>query len=155
LNHRAFNNEKNRVNNKMDELKQLLIDSVIYWKTLGLELVHVSEGRATFEMKFDSKITWISGRGTRILYGGALASMIDSACACAGASISFPTHHIATIDLQASYHKPISEGTLTCMAEVIHAGKSIIFTRAEIKNEAGELVASGSSQLAKIKFNGV
>ncbi len=87
------------------------------------------------------------------IHGGVFASMIDSACACAAWSAIFPKGFITTINLQVSYLKPVIRGTLTCLAECIKTGKNICFCEAQVWNDKGELVATGTSQLMRVDIN--
>jgi uncharacterized protein (TIGR00369 family) len=88
-----------------------------------------------------------------MVHGGVLASMLDSACACAALSLIYPHGYITTIDLQVAYLKPVAKGTLTAKAECIRNGKNISFSEAKIYNERGEIICTGSSQLLKVELN--
>ncbi len=76
--------------------------------------------------------------------------MIDSTCACAAFSLSYPKGWVTTIDLQVSYLKPISKGTVTAKAECLRSGKKISFCESKIYNEKGELICFGTSQLLRV-----
>ncbi len=129
----------------MEAIKALIIKSVPYYKTLGLDLQDIGDGRADFELVIRKELTQ-----NGMVHGGALASLIDSACACAAVSAIFPNGYVTSIDLQVSYLKPVSKGTLTAKAECIKSGKNICFCEAKIWNDQGELVCTGSSQLMRV-----
>ena len=45
-------------------------------------------------------------------------------------------------------------GRLTARTECLRAGRRILFTEARVEDEAGELVATGTSQLVRITIDG-
>jgi len=85
-----------------------------------------------------------------MIHGGVLASMIDSTCACAAFSLIYPKGWVTTIDLQVSYLKPVSKGTLTAKADCLRSGKNVSFCESKIYNEKGELICIGTSQLLRV-----
>lgn len=127
-----------------------LHSSVTYWKTLGLKLKELDEGSAIFEINVWDGLTWETSPDKKIVHGGVLASMLDSCCACAAATVSIPDSLVATIDLQVAYHRVASGGRLVGKGTVKSAGKRVIFCEAEIQDEKGQIIASGTSQLLRI-----
>jgi len=120
--------------------------SVPYYKTLGLRLKELGNGKAKFEIDVRKELT----QGFSV-HGGVFASMIDSACAIATMSEA-PGVFPSTINLQVSYLKPVTKGTLTCQAEVVKNGRNICFCEAKVWNDKRELVATGTSQLMKVEM---
>ena len=116
---------------------------VPYYKTIGMRLKELGNGKAKFELDVRKELTQSFS-----VHGGVFASIIDSACACATTSLS-PTTFASSINLQVSYLKPVTKGTLTCRAEVVKNGKNISFCEAKVWNEKDELVATGNSQIMK------
>ncbi|TFG03827.1 MAG: PaaI family thioesterase [Promethearchaeota archaeon] len=129
----------------MDDIKALLMKRIPYYSTLGFRLIEIKDGKALFELDVRKELTQ---NGT--VHGGVLASMIDSACACAALSLIYPKGYITTIDLQVAYLKPVSKGTLIAKAECLRSGKNISFSEAKIHDDQGELVCTGSSQLLRV-----
>ena len=129
----------------MDDLIAELQRRVPYWKTLGLELLEVGDGRATMAVAFRPEHLQ-----NGVMHGGVVASLIDSACACAALSLIYPEAYATSVNLQVAYLKPVTGGRLTARAECLRAGRRILFTEARVENEAGELVARGTSQLVRI-----
>ena len=130
-----------------DELRRYLTDGVPYWRRLGLELVSVSRDEAVFEAAYRDDL---SQRG--ILHGGVLASIIDSVCACAAIAHTYPDAYATTINLQVAYTKAVSAGRIRAVGKCIRAGQRVLFCEAQVWNERGELVGSGSSQLLRIPY---
>ena len=105
----------------MEELKKHLYSRIPFYSTLGLELLEIGNGRASFE--------------------------ID---ACAAFSLIFPEGYITTIDLQVEFLKPVSKGKLLGKAKCLKAGKNIFFCKAKVWDEENNLISTGSSQLLRI-----
>jgi len=124
----------------------LINKSVPYYKTLGLKLKELGNGRAKFEVGVRKELTQRFS-----VHGGVFASMIDSACAIATMSVD-PNAFPSTINLQVSYLKPVTKGIITCQAEVVKNGKNICFCEAKVWNDKRELVATGTSQLMKVEI---
>ena len=128
-----------------DDLRRYMTAGVPYWRTLGLELVSVSREEAVFEAAYRNDL---SQRG--ILHGGVLASIIDSVCACAAIAYTYPDAWATTINLQVAYTKSVGKGRIRAVGRCIRAGQRVLFCEAQVWNEAGELVGSGSSQLLRV-----
>ena len=69
----------------MDDLIAAMRRRVPYWTTLGLEPLEVADGRATMAVTFRPEHLQ-----NGVMHGGVLASLIDSACACAAISRIHP-----------------------------------------------------------------
>ncbi|MFW9972619.1 MAG: PaaI family thioesterase [Candidatus Odinarchaeota archaeon] len=130
----------------MDDLIKLLYDRIPFYSTLGFELQEIANGTAIFEIKIRKELTQ-----NGMIHGGVLASLIDSSCACAALSLTFPHGYITTIDLQVQFLKPVSKGRLKAEAKCIKSGKNIFFCKSKIWNEAGDLICTGSSQLLRMQ----
>jgi uncharacterized protein (TIGR00369 family) len=131
--------------NSMEDLKTHLYSRIPFYSTLGLELLEIGNGRASFEISIHQELTQNGN-----LHGGVIASLIDSACACAAISIIYPDGYITTIDLQVEFLKPVSKGKLIGKAKCIKAGKNIFFCKAKVWDENNNLISTGSSQLLRI-----
>jgi uncharacterized protein (TIGR00369 family) len=129
----------------MEELKKMLYQAIPFYSTLGLELQEIGDGKATFEVYVKKELTQNGN-----VHGGVIASLIDSACACAAISLLYPNGSATTIDLQVEYHKPVSNGKLIATGKCLKSGKNIFFCKAKVWNEEGNLVSTGSSQLLRI-----
>lgn len=82
-----------------------------------------------------------------LMHGGAVAALIDTVVVPV-IGMGTPEGHIwSTIELHVQYHRPLrSDG----VAEgwVVKRGRSVVFTRAEVVDAEGRLVASGSATYA-------
>lgn len=129
----------------MEEIKKHLYSRIPFYSTLGLELLEIGNGKASFEININQNLTQ-----NGMVHGGVIASLIDSSCACAAISLIFPTGYITTIDLQVEFLKPVSKGKLIGKAKCIKAGRNIFFCKAKVWDEENNLISTGSSQLLHI-----
>ena len=116
-----------------------------YYSTIGMDVKEIANGKARIELLMKKEL---SQNG--MIHGGVLASLIDASCACAAFSATKFVGFVTTIDLQVSYLKPVSKGMIIATAECLRAGKNVLFCESKIRNEEGELVCVGTSQLLRI-----
>lgn len=129
-------------NATLHDLRTFMTSVVPYWQTLGLELKEVAPGKAVFEARVAPGLLQ-----NKVLHGGVLASIADSACAVAAITMVFPESYATTINLQVSYLKPVTEGHFRAEGRCIKAGKKILFSEAHVFDHQGTLVCTASSQL--------
>jgi len=129
----------------MKEFIEDIYERMPYYSTIGMDVKEIANGKARIELLMKKEL---SQNG--MIHGGVLASLIDASCACAAFSATNFVGFVTTIDLQASYLKPVSKGTVIASAECLRAGKNVLFCESKIRNEEGELVCVGTSQLLKI-----
>lgn len=135
-------------NLNMKPIVKLLFKLIPYYSYLGFEILKIADGKAVFTLEIKEDLTQ---NGT--IHGGALASMIDSSCACAAFSLIYPDAYVTTIDLQVQFLKPASKGKLTAYAKCVKSGKSIFFCKSKILNEENEIICTGTSQLKRVELN--
>ena len=111
----------------------------------GLRLTEVGEGTATFALPASE---WLASPARR-LQGGVIAMQADFAMLAAAETMAAPGVAIAGLDLKANFLRPVPpDGSdLVARAEVIHSGRTIAITRAQVTNADGKpvLLATGSS----------
>jgi uncharacterized protein (TIGR00369 family) len=129
-------------NSPLQDIRVFMTSAVPYWQTLGLELKEVAPGKAVFEALAVPGLMQ-----NKVLHGGVLASIADSACAVAALSMVFPESYITTINLQLSYLKPVTEGRFSAEGRCIKAGKKVLFCEASVFDHQQTLVCTASSQL--------
>ncbi len=127
------------------DLRKFMEAGVPFWQTLGLELKEVAPGRAVFEAAALPGLMQ-----NRILHGGVLASIADSACAVSAISLVFPERYATTINLQISYIKPVAGGRFRAEGRCLKAGKNVLFCEAQVFDENRVLVCTATSQLLAI-----
>ena len=81
-----------------------------------------------------------------VLHGGALATLIDSACGYAGcySPAGAPPKRAFTLSLNNHFIAAAGEGSqLTARAERTGGGRSVFFARCEVRDQDGRLIGSG------------
>ena len=129
----------------LSALKSFMTTAVPYWRTLGMELKEVEPGKAVFEAVVRPDLMQ-----NKVLHGGVLASIADSACAVAAVSLIFPASYATTINLQLSYLKKITEGRFRAEGKCLKAGKNVMFCEAQVFDQNQVLVCTATSQLLAI-----
>ena len=122
------------------------LDDVPYAKLLGIKLAEVDSGTATLKMPVRKQLTQNHG----VVHGGAMASLIDSATAFAIISLLEPHEKVTTVDLTISYLRPVTKGTLNCVAKVLRSGRRLLVVSAEVFDGTQKLVATALSTYIRI-----
>ncbi len=108
-----------------------------FYRLLGMKVVEIRKGTSRIEMPFRKKLT----HPYRIIHGGAIASLADSAVAMAVASLVNPSDRLTTIEFKINFFTPIRQGKLVAEAEIIYKGSRTAVGEVEVMDENGERVA--------------
>ena len=111
-------------------------------RTLDYRLVEVEEGRVVFE-----------GTPTRAVYnpigtvhGGWMATLLDSACACAVHSMLKPGQVYTTLEIKTVFHRALTEGVpVKAEGRIVQIGRRAGFAEADLKGVDGKLYATATS----------
>lgn len=105
-----------------------------------IELLSMSEGKASFKMKVEESHQNPMGN----LHGGMTATLVDMLTTLV--TFTSPPHKLGvSVDMSISYLRPVPVGEdVTINAEVIKMGRTLVFTGAELLNKDGKLVAKAS-----------
>lgn len=81
------------------------------------------------------------------IHGGVLLTMMDEAGALAGLYSADPavSRHSVTVSLTGQFTGQAQSGRVVCTGTLVRAGSRIYFSRSEVLNAAGEMLAFGSS----------
>jgi uncharacterized protein (TIGR00369 family) len=112
--------------------------------TLGITCVEKGDDASTvWRMRVDERFLNPAG----IVQGGFLSAMMDSAMgASAVLSVKDRKVYVANTEMKSSFLRPVRDGdVLTCTASVLKPGNVVAFLGARVVDEAGTLVATGSS----------
>jgi uncharacterized protein (TIGR00369 family) len=112
--------------------------------TLGLTRIDDgTDATTTWHMRVDERFLNPAG----IVQGGFLSAMMDSAMgASAVLSVRDRKVYVANTEMKSSFLRPVRTGdVLTCTAAVLKPGNLVAFLQAEVRDDAGNLVATGSS----------
>lgn len=112
--------------------------------TLGKTVLETDPARGYIRASFVAGDNFMN-RGGRI-FGGFLSAMLDGLCGHAvRLTHDAPGMAQVTLELKTSFVGRADKGILIGEGIVRHRGRSIAFAEAELRNEAGELVAKGSA----------
>jgi uncharacterized protein (TIGR00369 family) len=114
-----------------------------YWRTLGVEVLGAGEGWARLRVPVRDELCNAPGAP---LHGGVLSALVDMAV---GGALS--TLHDAaaggvgqaTTDLNVTFLRAVREGGAVAEGRILHRGGTVAFGEAEIRDDAGALVAKG------------
>ncbi|MGD0690975.1 MAG: PaaI family thioesterase [Acidimicrobiales bacterium] len=112
--------------------------------TLGLTCLEKGPDATTvWRMRVDERFLNPAG----IVQGGFLSAMMDSAMgASAVLSVKDRRVYVANTEMKSSFLRPVRNGdVLTCTASVLKPGNVVAFLRAQVRDDAGALVATASS----------
>jgi uncharacterized protein (TIGR00369 family) len=121
------------------EEAQAMVDRGPYLRWLGLHVVSFEEKE--IEVKAKWREEWVANPTVQQTQGGILAALIDFAADFA--LVPKLGRLVPTIDMRVDYHRMARRGDLTVKGRVIKLGRQVSVCEAEIRDEAGELVASG------------
>jgi len=113
---------------------------------MGMRLVDLQLDQAVIKIEIRDDLRQPSG----VLHGGVTATLIDTAMAFAVRTRLPMETATATIDLTVHYLRPHVEGTATCTAKIVRAGKRIFTVSADVINDQGKLIATGISTYTKV-----
>lgn len=81
-----------------------------------------------------------------IVSGQALAALADTAMVLAAVANAGGFRPFATTDLHTQFLRPGTGSAILCRAEVVRAGRALVFTRAEMHEaDSGKLVATATA----------
>ncbi|WP_073254469.1 PaaI family thioesterase [Shimia gijangensis] len=106
---------------------ELLEQAFAPWvKALDLTITDISSSGATLTMPITDNLARMGG----IVSGQALAAMADTAMVFASIGHLGQPHPVATTNLDTQFLRPATGDMIRCDAEIVRAGKALIFARA-------------------------
>ena len=107
---------------------------------LGIRIVDVSAGHASFELDVDAR--HLNRQGS--VQGGVVATLLDAACGYAGlaAAEGESLGNAVTVMLTISYLSKVQTGRLRATANVTRMGRSVYFSSGELVSDTGDLIAT-------------
>jgi uncharacterized protein (TIGR00369 family) len=110
---------------------------------LGLEILAVNQADGIVEMAFNADDKLCNKWGG--IQGGNVAAMLDDAMAFA-IGLNLDWGQISpTLELKVSMLAPARPGRLYAVGQVVRRGRSVGFVEGQLYDEAGQLLATGSS----------
>jgi len=110
---------------------------------LGFRAVEAEQGRVVFEATPDESVYNVFGA----VHGGLVCALADTATALAVRTTLDVGVTYASVDLNVSYTRAVTadSGTLRAVGTVVKPGRRVAFSRAEIFDGAGKLVATATA----------
>ncbi|HEX4951080.1 MAG TPA: PaaI family thioesterase [Blastocatellia bacterium] len=116
---------------------QHLITESPFAELLGFEVVEKTEGRVMLRLPFQHKFLQAIGR----VHGGAIFALADHACGWAAVTTLKPGYRCATLEMKINYISAVTDENCIAEAVVVHSGRTSIVIEADVRTEAGRLVA--------------
>lgn len=103
-------------------------------REIGMRLHQSKSGIAVLSVPYDEKL--VGDPETRVLHGGVITALLDTACGSAVMSMPEKLRSTATLDLRIDYMRPATAGqTVWARAECYRMTRSIGFARAVAYHE--------------------
>jgi len=117
--------------------------------TLGWTLSWIAPERGEIEVRFDARTDFTNPMGS--VQGGFLAAMLDDTLGPALVATLGDGEFAPTLELKVSFLRPAAPGPITGTGRVVHRGGSIAFLAGELRNEAGEVLATATATARVIR----
>jgi uncharacterized protein (TIGR00369 family) len=112
---------------------------------LGIEMVHSARGMSIMKLPYHERL--VGNPETGVVHGGAVTTLIDTACGLAAITAPDEPSRIVTLDLRIDYLRPATPlRDLFARAEVYKLTRNVAFLRAEAyEDDPRDLVASAAA----------
>ena len=130
-------------------LVERIFQDAQFVRSLGIELTSFGKGWCETKIAVSPVLQQQHG----FIHAGVLMTLADHTCGGAAASTVPADRDVITVENKISFLRPATDPVLICRAEVLRAGKNLIFVEAEVMVERKEgrvIVAKTSSILSVI-----
>ncbi|GAA5233304.1 PaaI family thioesterase [Verticiella sediminum] len=117
-------------------------------RLLEFRIVAIAEAMAAIELQADAAL---HGNQQGTVHGGLLCELADAAIGTAHSTLMREGESFTTIDLKASFLRPVWQSRLRAHAWASHRGKTVSHYRCDIKREDGKIVASIDSAVMTLR----
>ncbi len=126
-----------------DDLQKLLADNFANWVlALNPEVVAADSNHVLVRMPLTPDLARVGG----IVSGQALAALADTSMVLAGIAHKDEFVPLATTNLDTQFLRPGTGTAILCRAEVVRAGRALIFAKATMTEEdSGKAVATATA----------
>lgn len=139
--------EGGKINPAHLEKVMQLTNSCPYYSLLGLRIMELGSGYSRVEMDVEKKLMNPFGS----VHGGAYASLIDSAAYWAAYCDQDADAGYTSLDLSVTNLSMARSGKLTATGTAVKEGRSMCLCEVTVRDEAGKLIAHGTSKLLILK----
>jgi uncharacterized protein (TIGR00369 family) len=110
--------------------------------TTRIRPLEIEEGRVVFAGQPHAEFYNPMG----MVHGGWIATLLDTAMACAVHSVLEPGEAFTTLSMSITYARPVTEasGPLRCEGVLLHAGGRIAGAEGKVYDKSGNLIAHGN-----------
>ena len=130
---------------------QASVHAAPYPELIGLKIAELEFDRCRIDL--DLALRHMQPFG--IVHGGVIATLIDTATFWAAFMRLPEDAGLVNVDLKLNYLKAVKRGLLRTEGRCLRAGRQISYTEAAVYDEAGELVAHGTSTLMALPGKGL
>ena len=133
----------------LERIRQVF-EGVPFLRHLGIRLAGLGPGWAESVLQVGPHL----GQAEGFVHAGAVATMADHTCGTAAGTLTRADQTVLTVEFKVSLLRPAVGDSLRCRAEVIRAGRSIVFAEAKVHARDGgeeKLVATFTSTLALVE----
>lgn len=129
------------------ELTSFMHESMPFMATLGAEAVVATKERV------QTRLAWDATRTTAgdLMHGGALMALADGTGGWCAAMHLPEGAGTATLESKTNFFRPLTEGWVDAIAQVIHAGSRFIVIDTELRDSKDRLVARVTQTQAILK----
>lgn len=115
---------------------------------LGFRIISIGEASAAVELNADAAV---HGNQQGTVHGGLLCELADAAIGTAHSTLINEGESFTSIDLKATFLRPVWQAKLQAQASATHRGRTISHYRCEIQREDGKLVATVESAVMTLR----
>ncbi len=101
-----------------------------FGELIGLSFSNLEEGHSECRLHVEEKLLNPYG----VVHGGVIYSLADTAMGGALYSLISQDERCVTVEMKVVYFRPVTSGSLECIAEVAHRSRKLGFVEAEVKN---------------------
>lgn len=120
--------------------------SVPYAEFLGLELGELASGEVSIHLPVRRELM-----NQRVVHGGAIASLIDTAAAFAVLTQIELDEKVTTTDMTIHYLRPITSGRMTATARVVRGGRRLFVLAVDVLSDQEVLLATAVTTYIKVQ----
>jgi uncharacterized protein (TIGR00369 family) len=112
-----------------------------WMETLGARITEAEPGRVVLELVAGPQ----HRHGGGVVQGGVITQIADAAMGMSLATLQPDGTWNTTIELKINFIRPAIEGRLRAVGRVVEMGEMLLFSEADVLDEAGRLIARASS----------
>jgi uncharacterized protein (TIGR00369 family) len=116
---------------------------------LGWTLSWVAPERGEIEVFFDARDSFTNPVGN--VQGGFLAAMLDDTLGPALAATLADGEFAPTLEIKVSFLRPAEPGRIIGTGRVVHRGGTIAFLAGDLRDEAGEVLATATATVRIVR----